>query len=664
MTQQDTSSSAQHDAFRLDINGLRAWAVTAVVLYHFGIPGFSGGFAGVDVFFVISGFLMAGIVVGGLEKQRFKLFDFYMARARRIVPALLIVVLVVLVVGAVILMPGDFKQMGRHARDSLFFMSNLRYLKESGYFDVASHEKWFLHTWSLSVEWQFYLIYPLILAVVYRFLPQRRLLLALHGIALLASFSLAVYWVGSKSELAFYLLQARAWELLLGGLVFFASTASWPESRRRNSEWLGLGLILASIVMIDSQQPWPGALALPATLGAALVLLARRRRSLGTGTGLAQWIGLRSYSIYLWHWPLAVGLVYFNLQKEWLWVGAAIAAALLLSNFSYRWIETPSRRWLAQRSNLRALAWLLLPIVIVAGFAQAARRDGLPQRLPEKIATVTAERDNTNPRQDECLDSQARCVFGGNEIQAIVVGDSHADSIVTAIQDSLPDPLRQGLAFRAAGGCLLVENVLWVQGKREDCQQLNAAVFQELDQQLPGKPLILINRLTAYALGDASNMIPDAASSPMVYFSRKPKTADADFLAEFREHYLESTCKLAQKRVVYALLPVPDLPVDVPKAMGKALMRNLPADISITLEAYHARHDFARNLMQEAAQKCGIKLLDPMPHLCDTQHCYGSREGFPLYVDDDHLSMHGNRLLMPLFAPIFQGSPDISGVKE
>ena len=384
MTQQDTSSSAQHDAFRLDINGLRAWAVTAVVLYHFGIPGFSGGFAGVDVFFVISGFLMAGIVVGGLEKQRFKLFDFYMARARRIVPALLIVVLLVLVVGAVILMPGDFKQMGRHARDSLFFMSNLRYLKESGYFDVASHEKWFLHTWSLSVEWQFYLIYPLILAVVYRFLPQRRLLLALHGIALLASFSLAVYWVGSKSELAFYLLQARAWELLLGGLVFFASTASWPELRRRNSEWLGLGLILASIVMIDSQQPWPGALALPATLGAALVLLARRQRSLGTGTGLAQWIGLRSYSIYLWHWPLAVGLVYFNLQKEWLWVGAAIAAALLLSNFSYHWIETPSRRWLAQRSNLRALAWLLLPIVIVAGFAQAARRDGLPQRLPEK----------------------------------------------------------------------------------------------------------------------------------------------------------------------------------------------------------------------------------------------------------------------------------------
>ena len=221
MTQQDTSSSAQHDAFRLDINGLRAWAVTAVVLYHFGIPGFSGGFAGVDVFFVISGFLMAGIVVGGLEKQRFKLFDFYMARARRIVPALLIVVLVVLVVGAVILMPGDFKQMGRHARDSLFFMSNLRYLKESGYFDVASHEKWFLHTWSLSVEWQFYLIYPLILAVVYRFLPQRRLLLALHGIALLASFSLAVYWVGSKSELAFYLLQARAWELLLGGARVF-----------------------------------------------------------------------------------------------------------------------------------------------------------------------------------------------------------------------------------------------------------------------------------------------------------------------------------------------------------------------------------------------------------------------------------------------------------
>lgn len=656
MTQNNLSSAAGDTAFRPDLNGLRAWAVAAVVLYHFGIPGFSGGFAGVDVFFVISGFLMAGIVVGGLEKGRFTLVGFYLARARRIVPALLLVVLVVLVVGALILMPADYKQMGRHARDSLFFMSNLRYLKESGYFDAASHEKWLLHTWSLAVEWQFYLLYPLLLALVHRFFPKPRLLLLLHILALLLSFGLAVYWVNIKPERAFYLLSARAWELLLGGLVFFAGRLAWNPAQQRAAEWLGLGLILASITLINAQHSWPGALALPATLGAALVLLARRTQSLSTGNPLAQWLGLRSYSIYLWHWPIFVALVYFDTQKDMLWVGAALALSLLLSELSYRAVENPARRWLSARGNLQALAWLLLAIIILSVFAQAARRNGLPKRLPEKVAAVAAERDNTNPRQDECLNSQARCIFGGQEIRAIVAGDSHADSIVTAVQDSLPAPERDGLAFHAAGGCLLIEGATWAQGKREDCQELNTAIFTELDKTRPGTPLILINRLSAYPLGDSASHTPAQPGTPLLYFSKKPQQVDAAYLEEFRQHYLASTCKLAQTRKVYALMPVPEMPADVPKAMGKALMRKLPAEVSISLTDYHARHAFVREVMAEAAQRCGITLLDPLPYLCDNERCYGARDGVPLYVDDDHLSMRGNRLLIPLFAPIFQAT--------
>ena len=187
MSAQD-SAILKRSAFRMDINGLRAWAVVAVVLYHFGVPGFSGGFSGVDVFFVISGFLMAGIVVGGLENQSFSIFGFYMARARRIIPALLVLVVFVLVGCAFILMPSDYQQVGRHARESVFFTSNLRYLSEAGYFDVVSSEKWLLHTWSLSVEWQFYLLYPLVLALFYRLFPSRRLLVWLHIFVLLIPF--------------------------------------------------------------------------------------------------------------------------------------------------------------------------------------------------------------------------------------------------------------------------------------------------------------------------------------------------------------------------------------------------------------------------------------------------------------------------------------------
>ena len=207
-------------AFRLDINGLRAWAVVAVVLYHFGLTGVSGGFVGVDVFFVISGFLMTGIIVSALERGSFSLWSFYLARARRIMPALIVLCAAVLLLGWFILMPKEYQPLGRHARESLLFVSNLTYLAEAGYFDTASHEKWLLHTWSLSVEWQFYLLQPLLLMGIWRVFPSRRAVSnLLLGLALL-SLGWSIWLTVDNPNRAFYLLQSRAWELLLGALVY------------------------------------------------------------------------------------------------------------------------------------------------------------------------------------------------------------------------------------------------------------------------------------------------------------------------------------------------------------------------------------------------------------------------------------------------------------
>lgn len=645
--------------FRGDINGLRAWAVAAVVLYHFGVPGFSGGFSGVDVFFVISGFLMAGIVIGGFERHSFALFDFYMARARRIVPALLVVVVTVLLVGAFILMPYDYQDVGRHARESVFFTSNLRYLSESGYFDTASHQKWLLHTWSLSVEWQFYLGYPLVLLLWQRFWPGRRSLLLLHCTVLLLSLGLSAVWVAGAPERAFYLLPARAWEMLLGGVVFLLfSKRVFSGGARRILECSGFALILTTLFFVSADSPWPGLLALLPTLGAALVLTAGRQGSLWTGNWVAQWLGTRSYSIYLWHWPLMVGLTYYGLQREWSWVVAAVLVSLLLGHFSFLLVEVPARRWLSGRSKLRAFGWLLLALVLVAVAAQLVRRSGFPERLPSPIALVEAERHNKNPRQGECLSAEARCVFGGKQVEALVVGDSHADAIVTAVVNALPDAQRQGVYFKGESACLLVDGANWgLSDKHEGCETLRKELLAELDSLYPGKPLILINRVTAYAMGDGFADPAVVPQPPMVYFSRKVAAPDAEFLAEFRQHYLDSTCRLARNREVFVLMPVPDMPVEVPKAMGKAMLRGLPADVSITRAQYHARNDFVRSLMQEAAERCNVKLLDPVPYLCDEERCVGQRDGIPLYVDDDHLSEHGNRLLRPLFVPIFSQLP-------
>lgn len=159
--------------FLKEINGLRAWAVTLVVLYHFGVPGFSGGFVGVDIFFVISGFLMTKIIGRGLEASNFSIWTFYLARAKRIIPALLILCVVLLALGWFVLPPQDYRSLGTHILTSALFVSNIQYWREAGYFDAASHDKWLLHTWSLSVEWQFYLLLPLLLWCIWRLWPGR-----------------------------------------------------------------------------------------------------------------------------------------------------------------------------------------------------------------------------------------------------------------------------------------------------------------------------------------------------------------------------------------------------------------------------------------------------------------------------------------------------------
>lgn len=195
------------ETFRPDIAGLRAWAVLVVVLYHFGVPGFSGGFVGVDVFFVISGFLMTKIIVNGLQGvggKRFSLWQFYLARARRIVPALVVLCVVLLIIAWFVMPFTDYKQLGMHVLTAVLFVSNIQFWREAGYFDVESHDKWLLHTWSLSVEWQFYLVLPLVLWATWKHWPGSKGAVVVIVAMMLASFTLSVWFTATKPEAAFF----------------------------------------------------------------------------------------------------------------------------------------------------------------------------------------------------------------------------------------------------------------------------------------------------------------------------------------------------------------------------------------------------------------------------------------------------------------------------
>ncbi|WP_411726794.1 acyltransferase family protein [Methyloglobulus sp.] len=292
--------------FRKDINGLRAIAVIAVILFHFGVSRMKGGFVGVDVFFVISGFLMTGIIFNKVDRGNFSLIGFYLDRGRRIIPALAFLCFVLLVAGWSLLTPSEYKNLGKSVGGSLGFISNIIFWREAGYFDQASHEKWLLHTWSLSAEWQFYIVYPLIILLLRKWLAASRVRWGLFFFAVF-SFLISIYASGRWPSAAFYLLPTRAWEMLAGGLVYLFPIAI-KERTGTMLELIGIGLIAFSVMYASADDIWPGWLASIPVLGAVLVIMSKRNESLLTCNPIAQFIGKTSYSIYLWHWPLVVAL--------------------------------------------------------------------------------------------------------------------------------------------------------------------------------------------------------------------------------------------------------------------------------------------------------------------------------------------------------------------
>ena len=416
-------------------------------------------------------------------------------------------------------------------------------------------------------------------------------------------------------------------------------------------------MIVMAVLLFDGTTQWPGWRALLPTMGAALVLLAAQPASAWTGNGLAQWLGTRSYSIYLWHWPLVVGLVYLERLADPVWVLAGVLLTLLLGHLSYALVEVPARRHL-QRVSLRQTTVVLISLtLLVATAAQLVRRSGFPERLPAAVAQVDKERANRNPLRKKCLQEDAACVYGGSEVSAILMGDSHADAVVTALAASQPDASLQGILFKGVSGCAVLFGAQDVGSEDSACERFNLQMAEQIDTLHPGKPVVIMSRLSATVFGMLPHEGKGRPGKPAVYFSQSFALPEPAFLEEFRQHYLDTVCHIARQHPLYLVRPIPEMNVKVPTAMGRALMLGNERPISISREQYQQRNAFIWNLQDEASQHCGARLLDPLPYLCDEQRCYGSKNGMPLYADGDHLSEYGNRLLVPMFARIFREQP-------
>lgn len=644
--------------FRTDINGLRAWAVIVVLFFHFKIPGFSAGFIGVDIFFVISGFLMTGIILRGLEQGKFSLWLFYMARARRIIPALLLLLVVLLVLGWFWLSTADYRQLGSQSAYALSFISNIQYWQSAGYFDSAAHEKWLLHTWSLGVEMQFYLLYPLFVLFMWKIWPGiKAFTWGLLAVGLL-SFLLSLGISSSKPVAAFYLLPTRGWELAAGGIVYLLgrrSSQPWQQYHR-TLYFAGLLLWLIGFILIDGHRAWPSGWALLPVLGTALIILSCQHYSRLLNNPLAQWLGNISYSLYLWHWPLVVALYFIGLQQQWPWVAGGLMLSLLLGHLSLKLVENPVRRSLAVATMGKQVAILSAAGLIIGCGAIGIRTLELPTRPPEKYALATAESTNYELRsRGECAptsnNTSPGCIYGPDDIGAILIGDSHAQSNITALEQAGATH-GKGTLYLASSGCRPIRGLR--SSVETSCHLYNEWL---LDDELPkyagsGIPVIHITRLSWLFKG--YNEDPSLKQSD--YIDTLVETFDDPGANQrFRDAFIETACSIAAHNPLYVLRPIPEMGVNVPSTLASNIrFRNSDRDIRIPLGEYHERHAYTMDMLNEAVEKCGIKILDPLPYLCDEKYCYGSRNGRPLYYDDDHLSEFGNKYLVPLFDQVFQ----------
>lgn len=636
--------------FRKDINGLRAIAVVSVVLFHFGVVGFSGGFVGVDVFFVISGFLMTGIVARSLEKQasrKFRLIDFYIARARRIIPALFFLSLVILIVGWFYLSPDDYDKTAREIGRSLLFVSNNYFYSKSGYFDPDSHERLLLHTWSLSVEWQFYILYPILLLIIYKI--NLRAVPAAIFTFFLISFSYSVFKSYADPSYAFYMLPSRAWEMFLGGLAYYAAGQQRYNVNKRWCHYLGLVLILLSIFLYSSKTVWPGSAALLPTLGAALIIYAGQSSYL-ISNSIFQKLGDWSYSIYLWHWPLVVSILLFDIEPTGLTILLLIFLSVVLGALSYYFIENTTREYLSARSNLFVFSIIILPIVAVLIAVKAIRtNDGFIERLPEDVFVVFDQANNKFPELDKCQKRRGEqdCVYGKGDLGVVVIGDSHAMAVMGGIVETFAG---QRVLDWTSSGCPTITGVQSKGKKQSQCSDFLSSNLNNLSK-FAGVPILLANRFSAHLIG--SNEDSNRSTTPKMYLTTPYDEFSEGYTNEMYRGYVETLCSLAQSNPVYILKPVPELKLNVPNVMGRSLLlTGKEKRVSVAIDEYHERNQVAMRLLDEVASKCGVRLLDPAPYLCDGDRCYGDVEGLPIFYDDDHLSMRGSALLKPLFEQV------------
>lgn len=670
-----SDAASSKTAYRTEIDGLRAIAVVPVILFHAGMPWVGGGYVGVDVFFVISGYLITRILLDAHRNGTYSIIDFYRRRCVRILPALTVVTLASFAAGWLWMTPQDFQKFADSVVAVATFSSNILFWQESGYFDVQAELKPLLHTWSLAVEEQYYILFPIILAVIWKFAP--RLVLPCVIAMAIAGLYLSGKMVRHYPEAAYFLLPSRAFEILAGSIV--AALAGYSVSARldgisdRMAELLaavGLGAIAVSVFLFTSTTRFPGYNALVPVLGTVLVLLFVRQGSLiyrFLACRPLQLIGLSSYSAYLWHQPV---LAFARLRSlDALSLAEALTLAVLsiaLGLLTWKFIEIPSKRLhKLEAKRVLSLAVTSLVFLGVIGLS-AVRTGGFPNRFPAEVVAVLDApelQDGVACTYFAVNGSSVPqgCAFGDeNGTQTIALyGDSHADAFRATLDKEFKRLNIRGLRVNITQ-CEPVPYVT-VEGLPDDRFETCMRAFDEtldfLKREADGIIVAIRWNYRLYPVpGKIDRLTFDNGEGGVELdkeriYEARGENGDRSVQAPAKEQAVRRMFeKLQATGLPLSIVhQVPETGIDIKRYNFIRYLEDgrLPEAISTSYERYQSRNAFTGALLDGITGPT-ITHVHPDRALCDTLikgRCAVQFGGKRYYSDDDHLSGDGASLL-------------------
>ena len=638
--------------YRPDIDGLRAVAIIPVVLFHFRVAPFAGGFVGVDVFFVISGFLITSIIFPEVLAGKFSIAVFYERRVRRLFPALFTVLIVSTIAAVFLLLPRDLASFSKSLASAALFGANVYYFRTAGYFDTPSELKPLLHTWSLAVEEQFYIVYPAMLVLTYRFFKGRAR--AVVTVLAVVSFAASFYAVRRYPSAAFYLPFFRAWELFLGAFLALGPLPAVSMLVRNVVAGAGLVAIVYSVFAYSEATLFPGAAALIPCLGTAALIYAGAHGPIAVTRLLSHrpivLVGLASYSLYLWHWPVLVFVKYYlardlAIQEKLL----LILVSGVLAMVSLRYVESPfrvrrTRPPLFARPALFAVSAACTAMLVLVG---VGGRSGLPRRFAPAIVEAAATATEPRPYV-ECEEVPGSCTIGapGAPPTFLLWGDSHALALAPAIDRVARREGRAGLlAGRAACPPILgIERT----GRANECRPFNASVIEMLQRNAGIRTVILAGR---WALSTRGSRYGQEGGEPVILSPRGIE----DNPRVFAEG-LERTVQFLDRNgyEVVFVTQVPEVGWPVPSVLARNLLHGRQAPPGPSLEEYRERQKQVAESLDRLRPRFPVRVVDITPIFCPGHSCVAVDAGGPLYRDEHHLSRHGAVFVADRLARLFE----------